>query len=352
MAKQEQEATGNAIAIQSQRDTIINQGVSPTDMKTILDALASQQITYTAVAREIVDARLFDFEERILRRFAEDNKVRAEAFKDPDFQYLLTRAQHAHARSGDEDIRDTLVDLIAERSKQTDRNRLALSLNQAVEKAALLTKNEFAELSVSYLYRYTLNHTVNNFQKLTEYLSTSTAPFLNDLSREESSFSYIESQGCGTVSITSMTLRDIIAANYGGLISKGWDEEAFSSLVTQYGLLPFANNPQVFRSCLQDASKKQANAVRKDVFEEVGRAAGMTPEQITGVWTNFEATMMSRDELVAALEPLFTSAGKLFSLWDETPLKSLLLTSVGIAIAHANSVRVAGFDADLSIWIK
>jgi hypothetical protein len=40
-----------------------------------------------------------------------------------------------------------------------------------------------------------------------------------------------------------------------------------------------------------------------------------------------------------------------FELWDRTPIPNFTLTSVGIAIAHANITKRSGRDFDLSIWM-
>ena len=42
----------------------------------------------------------------------------------------------------------------------------------------------------------------------------------------------------------------------------------------------------------------------------------------------------------------------LFEVWDNSPLKSVTLTSVGIAVAIANLRRKTDITADLGIWIK
>jgi hypothetical protein len=42
---------------------------------------------------------------------------------------------------------------------------------------------------------------------------------------------------------------------------------------------------------------------------------------------------------------------QLFELWSRTPILNSMLTSVGIAIAHANIKKRTGCDFDLSIWI-
>lgn len=54
-----------------------------------------------------------------------------------------------------------------------------------------------------------------------------------------------------------------------------------------------------------------------------------------------------RAELIAALPWM----AQLFDLWDSTPIKNLTLTSVGIALAHANMKKRTGRDFDLSIWL-
>jgi hypothetical protein len=41
-----------------------------------------------------------------------------------------------------------------------------------------------------------------------------------------------------------------------------------------------------------------------------------------------------------------------FEIWFASPMKNLTLTSVGIAIGHANIKRFAGEFANLSIWIN
>jgi len=41
-----------------------------------------------------------------------------------------------------------------------------------------------------------------------------------------------------------------------------------------------------------------------------------------------------------------------FDNWDNSSIKSFTLTSMGIAIAHANIKRLSGAFADLSVWIN
>lgn len=54
------------------------------------------------------------------------------------------------------------------------------------------------------------------------------------------------------------------------------------------------------------------------------------------------------DELLA----IDTNVGKVQHYWKDSLAKNSTLTSVGIAVAHANFVNKSGIKADLSIWIK
>lgn len=349
--KQDQRAADGALAIQSGRDTTINQGLSPDDMKQIIEALAAQLPTYTALARGIVDDRLKDFEQHILERFASSKSARPDSFKDPDFQYLLTRAQHAYARSGEPPVRDILVDLITERSKQTDRNRLALSLNEAVEKAAVLTKNEFAELSFVYLAKYTMNHGIGNLPFFGEYLNTYFVPLLKDISEIQSSYSYLEAQSCANISMGSADLGAIFRGNYGGVLSKGFEVGQLQDHLPD-GKKSVFDGSGLIIPCLNDSSKCQFRALSRSAFEQSTKSLDVAQDALINVWNLFEGTMWSNQEIIANVTRLVPEIAEMFRLWDSTPLKHLTLTSVGIAIAHANLVRTANFNADLSIWIK
>ena len=180
---QRQKAGKKAVAVQSARDTYVQVGISSEDMYKMLEELGRQQVAaYTAVAERIVAERLGDFAERLIKVFSDEGKAETQAFRDPDFQYLLTRAQHAYVRSGDKQVADILIDIIAERSKQTERDRLTLALNAAVEVAPTLTANEFAELSLSFLIRYSSAPGLASIDDLRQYFQKYIAPLLPDIS--------------------------------------------------------------------------------------------------------------------------------------------------------------------------
>jgi hypothetical protein len=223
METQNQKVGHSSLAIQSARDTIVSQGITPDLMAEIIEAIGRQLPGYAAIAREIVDARLADFKNAILREIAQTEAVNPEAFKDPDFQYTLNRAQHAYARSGNKEIGEILVDLIARRSKIGTRDRRLLTLDAAVETAGTLTNNEFAELWMIFFLRYTsIVGTAADIEWVSRYLERHLNPFLEEISRELPSYLYIEAQQCGTMSASRWSLSDIVSTKYGGAFSAGF----------------------------------------------------------------------------------------------------------------------------------
>ena len=61
---------------------------------------------------------------------------------------------------------------------------------------------------------------------------------------------------------------------------------------------------------------------------------------------------MNIDEVNAYLLSVDLRMTKIFEVWSSSSFKKMELTSVGIAVAHANYRRKTGITLDLSEWIK
>ena len=103
---------------------------------------------------------------------------------------------------------------------------------------------------------------------------------------------------------------------------------------------------------MHDESKWQLNAIDKQTFIGVAAKKGFSEAEATNVWAMFEGTVWNRDEMLEKIGSRLPLFKELDDLWEKTPLQKMQLTTVGIALAHANARRVGGMDADLSIWIK
>ena len=334
-------------AIQAGRDVII--GVTQAQMMQIMAAMAGQLVAYTAEAEQTMAKRLEAFREELTAEFLKPGRADASAFRDPDFQSMLAEAQSGYGRTGDGAVKDTLVDIIARRSLQPSGSLRALSLNEAALRAPKLTKAEFAALTLVYFVRYTQRHNVASFPNFCAHVRDWLVVLARQTSPQNASFWHIEAQSCGRInSLGRRGLRDLLVHGYGGLLGKGFDRAQLDAQVP-------GDDKSVLdarlRPCLHNAEKLQFNALNKGVFSGFVET-GLTKEQLESIWGVFENTMPSEAELKDMLAPYVPDVGVLFDLWSNSPLGQLELNSVGITIAHANAVRVVGFDAPLSTLIS
>jgi hypothetical protein len=66
----------------------------------------------------------------------------------------------------------------------------------------------------------------------------------------------------------------------------------------------------------------------------------------------FQNSTMNASEIRKYIISANGCMGKVFTIWDESRFSKFELSSVGIAIAHANYRRRTGQTLDLSMWIN
>jgi hypothetical protein len=352
MSKQNQLLENSAVGFQAQRDIIVKNGISADELTSILDSHVNYIVAIaTQTARQKAQERVEELTPKIIERITSQPDSSPEALKDPDFHFALFKAQQAYARSGEPDVGEILVDLIGHRVTQGVRTRLALSLNDAIEKVAALTANEFATLSIIYVLRYSRRLDINNYERFIDWLRVSVLPYVADLPDHELSLSHLEAQSCGKISLASMEFRNMFIIHYAGVLSKGFDKDEIKKHAPeQYG--DALDNPKLIRRCLHDAGKWQLNALNKEVFSKEAGACGLPQDVIERIWSFFEGTLWSDEEFVSNISQRLPEFSSLSKLWRDTKLAHFEINTVGIAIAHANARRVTTLDADLGIWIK
>ena len=344
--KQLQVTENSELAVQSGRDT--NIGIRKDELKQILETVLNFPL-YKLEAQNKALERRVEMLEELVAVMQQPGEARKEAFSDPDFQALLNEASDEYARSGDKLVCENLVRLIARRSLEKDRSRLTLVLNDAVQKSAQLTKNEFAELSMILLIRNT-SITTSSLEFLVDILKKLVVPLLPDLSKDESSYQYLESLACAQRDLTEVTLHEFFKQRFLGLFSHGFiaDEFYSSYLPNKQGVLD-----RLIMPCLNNANKMQFAALNKSVFFErcSGLGLDLTIEELDSAYSFFVSTMLSNDEIKSKLQNLLPETEEIFEVWNNTALKHMRLSSVGIALGFSNLKRF-DFEGDISSWIK
>jgi hypothetical protein len=348
---QRQNAAGGSTAVQAAGNVSINNGVTVTQMAEILTALSSHVETLERGAHVKIEARLKTFKDDLIERFATDDNTRAEAFRDPDFLAATLDAQKAYARSGDDGLRKMLTDLVAQRSKIEKRSRLSLSLNDAIAKVGSIPEADLNMLTLIFLFQNVQNSGLSNLPSLAEFMSSAVVPLLSNVSKSDSAVSYLAAHGCvlaPTRIASQMNALALLLRDYSSIIKKGATEEALRAKFDDYDVLvarglvvnsPYGNDLKVFSHSGPNLEgilvSSGISGKYADDYNELTKDANPSVEEFKPVF--------------ALHLPVLND---ILETYDHPNIRDSRLTSIGIALAHANLAKGRFRDADLSEWIK
>ena len=109
---------------------------------------------------------------------------------------------------------------------------------------------------------------------------------------------------------------------------------------------------RIFIPCINDPSKMQVNANSKESLEIKFEKFQIIPEDRGKIIKLFDKNKMNETEIKEKCIEIKPYMATLFDVWSNSAMKRFSLTSVGIAIGHANIKRLIGEFTDLSIWIN
>lgn len=344
-----QDVRNNATAIQAGGNVIVNNvGITYAEAKSI--ALDVAKVTFyelVGVAREIALNRTEEITDQLIKKFAKDFPEGLQKAKDPDFQYALFTVQKEYARNGDKDLGDLLVDLLVDRSKQNQRDILQIVLNESLSTVPKLTDTHLTKLAVIFLLRYTQNYLIVNHLKFGEYLDKHLLPFVSKLTKNKAGYQHLEFSGCGSIGLLENSLEAIFETNYQGQFLKGFDQSEIESRAVSVGL-----DSRFFIICLNDPTKLQINVNNKEILENHLDAHGISADDRGKILQLFELGKMSVAEIKETLIAIRPYMAEVIEIWNNSPMKTFTLTTVGMAIGHANIKRLIGEFPNLSIWIN
>jgi hypothetical protein len=346
---QNQDVGNSATAIQAGGSvTVIHVGVTSAEARAIaLDVARATFYELTGVAKETASIRVEEITDQLIKKLEKDFPEGLQKAKDPDFQYALFTVQKEYARNGDKDLGDLLVDLLVDRSKQDQRDILQIVLNESLSTAPKLTDTHLAALAVIFLFKYTQNYDVGNHQMFGEYLDKHLSPFVSKLTKNQAGYQHLEFSGCGSIGIAGNSLEGILGTTYQGQFLKGFDQSEIESRAISVGL-----DDRFFMRCLNDPKKLQVKANSKENLEKILDTSGISPDDRAKILQLFDFEKMSEPEIkekLIAIRPYMTDV---LEIWTSSSMQTFTLTSVGIAIGHANIKRLIGEFASLSIWIN
>lgn len=346
--EQNQTAQQNATAIQAGRDVLVYGGMSYSDVKgAALDVFEANFYRLAGIAKQTAKQRAEEVTEKLLERLQREHPEGFAQANDPGFQHALFTVQKEHARTGDNNLGDLLVDLLVDRTRHPQRDIMQIVLDESLNTAPKLTDGQLAILSVVFLFKYTQNHGIGNHQMLAAHFDQVLKPFSEQVLKNAAWYQHLEFTGCGAVGLGAISLETVLGTTYQGLFLKGFDPSEVANRGITIGL-----DARLFIPCLNDPSKIQVRTNSHESLEKLFDQATVPADDRPKVKALFDENKMSEIEIRAKCVELRPYMAHVFEVWSDSPMKNFTLTSVGIAVGHANIKRIAGEFANLAIWIN
>jgi hypothetical protein len=345
---QKQNAGDASTNLQAKTITI-HQGLTYRDAKEIaLDVYKENFLKLSADASRLAIQRAEELTDNFLEKLKNESASSVDSMKDPGMQIALYSAQKEYARTGDIDLQNLLVDILVERSKSMSRDIKQIVLDESLEIAPRLTPEQFDVLTLSWLITRTKNHGIVSTESFINYTKTNLLPFVESLSESTSCYEHLQYLGCGDlVQLGGWgTIEKRIRDAYPGLFCKGVSDDEVKAELGD------VDTKGMIIKSLHNSTLYQVSAMDLEVIRSEAKKRGVSDDLIPKLNSIFEKSMMSEVDVKEYITKIDSKVAKLLSIWENTPLKRLTLTTVGYAIAQANFRRKTGLTVDLSIWVK
>ena len=346
-SKQNQKAGDSSINIQAQNINI-DQNLSYDDVKSIsMDVFETNFYRLSHIAANTARERAEKLTYDLLNALMERNPEGLQYANNPDLQYAIFNAQKEYARTGDQELGEILVDILVDRFNEADRSILQIVLNESLLIVPKLTTDQLSALSIIFSLKYTKYLKLHNLSSLNHYIDYRISPFVDDLTTKDLCYQHLEYSGCGSISVGSAKIAKIFRDRYPGLFSKGFGESEKETII--------ADNPSaesMFIPCLHNAQLLQIRAIDDEIIRSLTAQNHLNDETTNQLIKLQNDYIMNENDVEENLKSAHPCMDMLLHVWDNSYLKNLTLTSVGIAIGHANTRRITKETDNLSIWIN
>ncbi|WML79786.1 LPO_1073/Vpar_1526 family protein [Streptomyces sp. VNUA74] len=344
--KQVQRAGNDSTNYQAQNINI--QGLTYSEAKEIaLDVYRANALELSAIAQNTARKRAEELTESFFETLRERAPEAIESITDPDMQRSIFRAQEAYACSGDNDLSEVLVDMLADRAANPTRDLRQLTLNEAIQTASKLPAHHFTILGTLLIVAKTQFTAAVNVADLHGFLTRIVAPAAEGLHATDGDLRHLQYAGCLSIDLSEKPLTGIISQAYPGFFTKGFTLEQIEE--PHRTLKPPAIIP-----CLRDSSKLQVGAMNNEVLMQKLIPELGLEEHSNELQRLMSINLMPGGEIEEEVASLHPSLRNLVNVWGSTAIRQCEPTGVGMALGHAHIRRILGeeFTAGLEIWVK
>lgn len=336
-----------------QNGVVNNYGMNYVETKALCTDLIRQEISKLSeeAAKEARkrEERLNDKLFELLQSIKLSDKDALKELKNPDMQYSFIEAQMANIRVGTNELENILSNLLKERILEQERTTLQIALSEAIKVSPLLLPAHLNILSLVFIFKYTVRNNIVNEQSFTEYFQRILSSCLSGITDDNTLYQHIEYSKCGTLSVLSYDISNIIKQSYSGLFMKGFTKEEFDSQIEDEHILQ--KYPKLLINHLRYNNLLQINSISENALKQNLVEHGLEEKQIEKIINFFNQNILSDNEIKQRIIELVPQFREFINLWENS-MNQLQLTSVGIILGAINLKNLIGENYNMKIWIK
>ncbi|MBC9954432.1 hypothetical protein ICM05_07190 [Leucobacter sp. cx-42] len=344
---QQQEAGPGSANYQAGKDMHFH-GLTVNEAREVaLDVFRSNAIELAGVAQSLALQRAETLTSEFLAKLEAENPERVHQLADPDVQTVVFEAQKEFARSGEADLRTALVDLLASRVNEDQRNLRTLALNEAISSASKLTEQQRRAIAWVFYLRYVRLLDVKTAESLYSILRRNVSDIGVDIPPGHADYQHIEYVGAGTLSISSKSFGKAISSGNEGLYTRGFSE---SEIEPEF--LSELKSRDLVTPAMRDHARTQLVLLTDQGLEKIAAELGLSI-QIQDLKRILALGQMTESEIADEVVEHVPALAPLRNIWEDerNGINRMTLTSVGLALGHAYWTRLTGDPAPLSIWL-
>ncbi|MPR32438.1 LPO_1073/Vpar_1526 family protein [Salmonirosea aquatica] len=316
-------------------------GISATEARQIaIDVFKANYYEFSEKAAKKALERAEEITDNFIKNFYEKIPHLEEKLQEPSVQSSMFIAQKEYARTGDQDLKDQLLDLLIQRIDSKERSLKQIVLDEAITIIPKLTQDQINILTLIFSAVYYNHRDIKDLNSFFNFLNIKILYFYPNNEPSYSFFTHLQFTGCCTLLSEGSTYKpfeQIIVNRYKALFIKGFTEQEYS---IEFGEDSSILRPLLIR-CIHNPVAFQFNAMNDEVFEsqKVELNLGAIIEKAMAFQNKF---LMSDSEIIELLISNNILFENFIKNWKETEIKTITPTSVGFAIAVLNYNRVTG----------
>jgi hypothetical protein len=151
---------------------------------------------------------------------------------------------------------------------------------------------------------------------LADFLNKNAMPLLGDVSREDSSYWYLEAHSCAKIEVGSVPLDHVFRLTYSGVLARGFEREQLEKHLPEGKKNAL---DRLLRPAIHDPSKLQFNCINREHFHQAAADCDLSKQELDNVYNLLDNSVGGEEQIASLLEPLLPEIQRLFDLWKNTP---------------------------------